>query len=72
MAVAVSAVIDVGEDETTDTTGKPRVLVRTLPPAVYVHVPVTVKRVAESEPRVIFELGVAVTAGIAGVCSTLE
>jgi len=68
-AVAVSAITDVGEDATTDTTGKPRVLVRILPPAMYVQVPVAVKRVAESAPRVLFRLDAAVIVGTAGVFS---
>jgi len=69
MAVAVSAILRVGEDATTDTTGKPRVLVRILPPAVYVQVPVIVKRVAELEPKVLFRLDPAVIFGTAGVFS---
>ena len=69
MVVTVSAVLDVGEDATTDTTGKPRVLVRILPPAVYVQVPVTVKSVAELKPRVLSMLDAAVIVGTAGVFS---
>jgi hypothetical protein len=63
---------DTDTEVTTGTTGKPRVLVTTFPPAVYVRVPVIVKTEAELESSAIPELAAELLEDTAGAFARLN
>jgi hypothetical protein len=73
IAVVAAPVVEGSDTEvTTGTTGKPRVLVTSFPPAVYVRVPVIVETEAKLESSAVLELAAALLDDTAGAISRLN